>query len=89
MKSLVVVSEAVARAAHMRKESRGAHTRDDAEGESKEWIKYNVVIRKADDGSMVVEKQERPAPPKYLEEIGYSSIEDLEAGRVGADAKDD
>ncbi len=87
MKSLMVVSEAVARAAHMREESRGGHTREDFEGEHKEeWGNANVVIRKAADGTMEVEKVERPAPPKHLAEIAYASLEDLEAGKVGKDA---
>ncbi len=55
--SLLLTSEAVARAAHMREESRGAHTRLDHEGESEEWLKYNIIISKAGDGSMKVEKR--------------------------------
>ncbi|MEM6993194.1 MAG: fumarate reductase/succinate dehydrogenase flavoprotein subunit [Myxococcota bacterium] len=87
MKSLMVVSEAVARAAHMRCESRGGHTREDFEGEHKEeWGNANVVIRKAADGSMQVEKVERPDPPKHLAEIAFATLEDLESGKVGKDA---
>ena len=89
MHTLMVVSEAVARAAHLRTESRGAHTREDHEGENEEWLQYNVVIRKGQDGEMEVEKVKRPDPPKHLKEIAYATIEDLEAGKVGADAKDD
>jgi succinate dehydrogenase / fumarate reductase flavoprotein subunit len=89
MKSLLIVSEAVARAAAMRTESRGAHTREDFEGEDEAWLRWNVVVRKGKDGRMEVEKVERAEPPKYLEEIGYSKIEDLEAGTVGADAPED
>ena len=89
MKSLMVVSEAVARGALMRTESRGAHTREDCEGEREEWLGYNIVTRKGSDGEMVTEKVKRGEPPKYLKEIGYSKLEDLEAGRVGADAPED
>jgi succinate dehydrogenase / fumarate reductase flavoprotein subunit len=88
MQSLMITSQAVARAAYMREESRGAHTREDFQGEDEEWVKYNVVIRKGPDGGMQVEKELRPEPPKLLKEIAYSKIEDLEAGRVGA-AKED
>jgi succinate dehydrogenase / fumarate reductase flavoprotein subunit len=88
MQSLMITSQAVARAAYMREESRGAHTREDFQGEDEEWVKYNVVIRKGPDGEMQVEKELRPEPPKLLKEIAYSKIEDLEAGRVGA-AKED
>ncbi len=86
MESLMIVSEAVARAGHMREESRGAHTRLDFEGERDEWLKYNVVISKAADGSMNIVKEERPEPPPHLKEIAHSKIEDLESGKVGADA---
>ena len=44
LRNLLVTSESVARAARMREESRGAHTRVDFEGERDEWLKYNVVI---------------------------------------------
>jgi succinate dehydrogenase / fumarate reductase flavoprotein subunit len=86
IRSLLIVSEAVAKAALMREESRGAHTRTDFEDESEEWLKYNIVIKRASDGEMQVEKVERPAPPPLLKEIAHSKIEDLESGKVGKDA---
>jgi succinate dehydrogenase / fumarate reductase, flavoprotein subunit len=89
MRSLLVTSEAVARSALMRQESRGGHTRLDYEGEREEWVKCNIVCRKGSDGHMEVEKVMRPAPVKYLEEIANSKIEDLESGKVGADAPND
>jgi succinate dehydrogenase / fumarate reductase flavoprotein subunit len=86
MRSLLVSAEAVARSALLRQESRGAHTRIDYEGERDEWVKYNIICRKAPDGHMEVEKILRPPPVKYLEEIANSKIEDLESGKIGADA---
>jgi succinate dehydrogenase / fumarate reductase flavoprotein subunit len=86
LRSLLIASEAVARAAHTREESRGAHTRLDFEGEREEWLAYNVVIRKGKDGKMEVEKVKRPDPPAALSEIAYADIDDLEAGKVGAGA---
>ncbi|MCG8418799.1 MAG: fumarate reductase/succinate dehydrogenase flavoprotein subunit [Proteobacteria bacterium] len=86
--SLMITAEAVARAGHLREESRGAHTRLDFEGERDEWVKYNIVLRKDSDGEMEVEKVERSAPVAYLDEIGRAKIEDLESGKVGADAPD-
>jgi succinate dehydrogenase / fumarate reductase flavoprotein subunit len=79
----------VARAALMRKESRGAHTRLDYEGERDDWLKVNVVIRRGNDGEMQVEQVQRPDPVPYLKEIANAKIEDLEAGKVGASAPND
>lgn len=84
MRSLLVTAEAVTRAALMREESRGAHTRLDFPGESAEWVKYNVILKKADEG-MMVEKRPRPEGPAALVAIAQAKIEDLESGKVGAD----
>jgi succinate dehydrogenase / fumarate reductase flavoprotein subunit len=89
MKSLMVTSEAVARAALIRKESRGAHTRIDYEGERDDWVKVNIVIRKGSGGEMEVEQVTRPEPVPYLKAIANAKIEDLESGVVGADAPND
>ena len=78
LQNLLITSEAVARAALIRDESRGAHTRIDFENERDEWLKYNVVIRKARDGNMEIEKVERKDPPEELRKIAYASIEELE-----------
>jgi len=79
LRNLLISSEAVARAAHMREESRGAHTREDFPGEQDEWFKYNIISSKGEDGNMKLEKYERPAPDAELSRIAKSSIEDLEA----------
>ena len=80
LRSLLTTSEAVARAALIREESRGAHTRLDYEGEREEWAKVNIVSRKGEDGMMEVRTVERDDPPENLSAIAYSSLEDLEAG---------
>ncbi len=84
MRSLLITSEIVTRAALMREESRGAHTRNDFPGEREEWVQYNVIVKKGANG-MEVEKRKRPDPPPKLKEIAYAKIEDLESGKVGAD----
>lgn len=76
--SLLITSEAVARAALMREESRGAHTRLDFEGERKEWGQVNIIVQKGDNG-MQVRKVPRPEPPEDLAAIAYASLEELES----------
>jgi succinate dehydrogenase / fumarate reductase, flavoprotein subunit len=82
--SMLITAEAVSRAALMREESRGAHTRIDFPGERDEWLKYCIVIKRGADGEMQVIKEEKPPAPAALAEIAHANIEDLEAGRVGA-----
>ncbi|HUQ06943.1 MAG TPA: fumarate reductase/succinate dehydrogenase flavoprotein subunit [Kofleriaceae bacterium] len=84
MRSLLITSEAVTRAALMREESRGAHTRTDHPGESAEWVKYNVIIKKGANG-MEVEKRPKPEGPAHLVAMANAKIEDLESGKVGGD----
>ncbi|PYS93161.1 MAG: fumarate reductase/succinate dehydrogenase flavoprotein subunit, partial [Acidobacteria bacterium] len=81
LRSLLVTAEVVTRAALVRQESRGAHTRLDYPGERDDWVKVNVVVRKGKDG-MEHEMVKRPDPPKALAAIAYAKIEDLEAGRA-------
>jgi succinate dehydrogenase / fumarate reductase flavoprotein subunit len=87
MRSLLVTSEAVTRAALMREESRGAHTRLDHPGESAEWVKYNVIVKKGAGGAMEIEKRAKPEGPAHLVAIANAKIEDLESGKVGADVQ--
>ncbi len=84
VRSLLITAEAVARAALMREESRGAHTRLDHPGEQAEWLGYNVVTKKGAGGEMHVEKVARPKAPEHLAAIANAKIEDLESGLVGA-----
>ena len=78
LRNLMITAEAVARAALIREESRGAHTRADFPSEQDEWLKYNIVTKKGSDGKMELTKVERPAPDAELERIAKSTIEDLE-----------
>jgi succinate dehydrogenase / fumarate reductase, flavoprotein subunit len=54
--NLMTVSEAITRAALLRKESRGAQFREDFPGKDFEWGKYNIVVKRGADGEMQVEK---------------------------------
>ena len=59
--NMLLVSEAVTRAALLRKESRGAQFRDDFPDKDPEWGKYNIGVQLGGDGAMRVEK--RPIQP--------------------------
>ncbi len=57
LKNLMIVSEAITRAAIERKESRGAHFRDDFPEKADEFSKFNFVINKGSDGNMQVTRK--------------------------------
>jgi len=78
LRNLIITAESVARSALMREESRGAHTRVDFPGEQVEWLDFNVVISKAENGNMQTSKVAREKPDKELERIANLSIESLE-----------
>ena len=67
--SLLISAEAVARSARVRKESRGAHTRDDFPNKETEFDTVNTVIRLGDDGEMSVSQEEIPPLPAELQQI--------------------
>lgn len=61
LKNLLTVSEAIAKAAVLRKESRGAHFREDYPQKDEKNGKFNFVIYKGDDGDMKVKSEPVPA----------------------------
>jgi succinate dehydrogenase / fumarate reductase flavoprotein subunit len=63
--NMLLVSECVARAALMREESRGGHTRDDFPEMSPEWRKVNLICR-LDGDDVSVDTQPLPAIPMEL-----------------------
>jgi succinate dehydrogenase / fumarate reductase flavoprotein subunit len=68
--SLMTVSKAIALAALERKASIGAHSRDDhPEKEEPGAGKYNTVVRKSEDGTMQVRREQIPPIRNDLEEI--------------------
>ncbi|HSJ65731.1 MAG TPA: fumarate reductase/succinate dehydrogenase flavoprotein subunit [Gemmatimonadaceae bacterium] len=67
--NLLTVSEAVARAAIERKESRGAQFRDDYPQKDDAYGTFNIVIRKAADGSMRLTRETISAMPAELTQI--------------------
>ncbi|MBH15593.1 MAG: fumarate reductase/succinate dehydrogenase flavoprotein subunit [Cytophagia bacterium] len=78
LRNLLISSEAVAKSALLREESRGAHTREDFPDERKEWLEYNIINKKGKDGEMETLKEKRNEPDTELNRIANSSIEELE-----------
>ncbi len=67
--NLLLVSEAITRAAILRKESRGAQFREDFPNKDTEWGKYNIVVKRGPDGEMQVEKRALPVMPDQLQAV--------------------
>jgi succinate dehydrogenase / fumarate reductase flavoprotein subunit len=66
---MLTVSEAVARAARERKESRGAHSRVDFPDKDPEWGDVNLVLGKGSTGEMEVRREAIRPMPRELEDI--------------------
>jgi succinate dehydrogenase / fumarate reductase flavoprotein subunit len=67
--NMMIVSEAIARAAVLRKESRGAQFREDFPNKDAEWGKYNIVISRGADGEMQVERRALTPMPDELKKV--------------------
>jgi succinate dehydrogenase / fumarate reductase flavoprotein subunit len=69
LKNLLTVSEAITRSAIERKESRGAHFREDFESKDAAFGKVNTVVWKGADGAMQLRRDPIPAMPDYLKQV--------------------
>jgi succinate dehydrogenase / fumarate reductase flavoprotein subunit len=67
--NLLTVSEAITRAALVRKESRGGHFRDDFPEKVARFGKVNLVVHKGPDGRMKLEETPIPEMPAELKQI--------------------
>ncbi len=67
--SLLTVSEAVARAALERQESRGAHFREDFPAKDADWGRVNLVIYRDADGAMALRREPISELPAELRQI--------------------
>src|SRR5579872_4159137 len=73
LRNMLTISEAIARAAMERKESRGAHFRDDYPEKDETFGTFNLIIKKGSDGSMQVSREPliplTPALRQVIEEM--------------------
>jgi succinate dehydrogenase / fumarate reductase flavoprotein subunit len=69
LKHLLTISEAIARAALDRKESRGGHFREDFSGKDADWGRKNIVIVKGLDGAMQLRREPIPPLPPELQQV--------------------
>jgi succinate dehydrogenase / fumarate reductase flavoprotein subunit len=67
--NLLTVAEIVAQAAVERKESRGAHFRDDYPNKDEKFGTFNFVVKKGADGSMQFTREPIPPMPQELQQV--------------------
>jgi succinate dehydrogenase / fumarate reductase flavoprotein subunit len=67
--NLMTVSEAITRSAIERKESRGAHFREDYESKDPAFGKVNIIVYKGSDGAMQVRRDPLPEMPEHLKQV--------------------
>src|SRR5436309_569766 len=67
--NLLTVSEAIARSAIERRESRGGHFRDDYPDKDPAFGTFNIVVRKGRDGRMELSRVPIPEMPKELKDV--------------------
>jgi succinate dehydrogenase / fumarate reductase flavoprotein subunit len=69
LRHLLTVSEAIARCALERKESRGGHFRDDFPEKDPAYATFNTVVRRGRDGAMELSREPIPPLPAELAAI--------------------
>jgi succinate dehydrogenase / fumarate reductase flavoprotein subunit len=67
--NLLTVSEIITLAALDRKESRGAHFRDDYPNKDEQYGRFNIVVRKGADGQMQFTREPIPPMPQELKQV--------------------
>jgi succinate dehydrogenase / fumarate reductase flavoprotein subunit len=69
LQNLLTVAEAVTRSALERKEARGGHFRDDFPEKDPSYATFNTMVRRGDDGRMILERQPIPEMRADLKQI--------------------
>jgi succinate dehydrogenase / fumarate reductase, flavoprotein subunit len=67
--NLLTVSEVITRAALDRKESRGAHFRDDFPAKDEKFGSFNIVVQKGAGGEMLFRHEPIPAMREELQQV--------------------
>jgi succinate dehydrogenase / fumarate reductase flavoprotein subunit len=74
LRNLLIVSEAVARSARTRQESRGAHSRLDFPATDPEWAHVNCLVERTDDGMRVELTPTLPMPDELREILAKEPV---------------
>lgn len=69
LNNLLTVSNAITLSAIQRKESRGAHFREDYQAKDEVFAKHNTVIKKGSDGEMLVKQKPIPEIPDDFKNV--------------------
>jgi succinate dehydrogenase / fumarate reductase flavoprotein subunit len=69
LKNLLLVSEAITRAALERKESRGGQFREDYPNKEERFSKVNTIASRSADGSLQIRLEPLPEMPDYLKQV--------------------
>jgi succinate dehydrogenase / fumarate reductase flavoprotein subunit len=69
VRNLLTISEAIARSAIERKESRGGHFREDYPQKVDEFGTFNIMVKEGSGGAMQVSRVPIPPMPDYLKEV--------------------
>ena len=69
LRNLFTVAEAITKSALERKESRGAHFRDDYPAKDEQYGQFNITVRKGKEGQMELTREPIPAMPAELKQV--------------------
>ena len=69
MRNLLTVSEAIARSAIERKESRGGHFREDYPDKMAEFGTFNIMVKQGSGGALQISRVPLPPMPDHLKAV--------------------